>query len=70
MEVWVGLAAWGDREICGYDLHGEMNPGHSHGSKMVNYDATADFKIHCHNLFSINRLGKVSLTFLCSLSEN
>ena len=35
MKSWVVLAAWGGREIWWYDLHGELNPGHSHGSTMV-----------------------------------
>ena len=35
MEDWVGLAARGGREIRWYDLHGESNPGRSHGSTMV-----------------------------------
>ena len=29
MEGWVDLAAWGDREICWYDLHQESNLGRS-----------------------------------------
>ena len=67
MEGWVGLAVWGDREIYWYDLHEESNPGHSHGSTMVNYYAPVDFKIHCHNLFSSNRLGKIALLCSCVL---
>ena len=67
MEGWVGLAVWGDKEIYWYDLHEESNPAHSHGSVMVNYYAPVDFKIHCRNLFSSNRLGKIALLYSCVL---
>ena len=31
----VGLATHGNKEICWYDVHEELNPGHLHGSTMV-----------------------------------
>ena len=42
MEAWVGLAAGGDREICWYDLHKELNLSRWYGSTMFypNYSNT------------------------------